>query len=128
MKTLECVHKKNFFFPIFSVDTTAVFNLFVTRNTRTICKDTTCKILQRSSIFFFQARDSYFLDSGDKIRYFFEVNNNTMLSYEENKKKLKTDAFNEAGELQLDKHSSLNKIGHALHYLNPVFRQDQHHF
>lgn len=42
------------------------------------------------------------------------------------KKKWKTDAFNEAGELQLDKHSSLNKIGHALHYLNPVFRQDHH--
>ena len=23
----------------------------------------------------------------------------------------------------MDKHSSLNKIGHALHYINPVFRK-----
>jgi len=53
-----------------------------------------------------QASDTYFLESGDKIRYFFEA-----------------DAFNEDGELQLDKHSSLNKIGHALHTLNPIFRK-----
>jgi len=52
-----------------------------------------------------QASDTYFLESGDKIRYFFEA-----------------DAFNKDGELQLDKHISLNKIGHALHYLNPVFK------
>ena len=24
----------------------------------------------------------------------------------------------------MDKHASLNKIGHALHYINPVFRWD----
>lgn len=53
-----------------------------------------------------QASDKYFLDSGDKIRFFFEV-----------------DAFDEAGELQLDKHKSLNKIGHALHWINPIFRK-----
>jgi len=53
-----------------------------------------------------QTRDTYFLESGDKIRYFSEK-----------------DAFDEEGKLQLDKHCSLNKIGHALHYLNPVFRK-----
>jgi len=53
-----------------------------------------------------QASDTYFLESGDKIRYFFE-----------------TSAFSEEGQLQMDKHSSLNKIGHALHYINPVFRK-----
>jgi len=53
-----------------------------------------------------QASDRYFLDSGDKIRYFFEV-----------------DAFDEAGNLQMDKHKSMNKIGHALHWINPAFRK-----
>jgi len=53
-----------------------------------------------------QASDRYFLDSGDKIRYFFEV-----------------DAFDEAGNLQMDKHQSMNKIGHALHWINPAFRK-----
>jgi len=53
-----------------------------------------------------QASDLYFLESGDKIRYFFEA-----------------DAFDEEGELQLEKHRSLNKIGHALHYKNQVFKK-----
>merc|ERR1719385_35029 len=51
-----------------------------------------------------QASDLYFLESGDKIRYFFEA-----------------DAFDEEGELQLEKHRCLNKIGHALHYKNQGF-------
>lgn len=49
-------------------------------------------------------RDDYFLGSDDKIRCFFEE-----------------DAFSTAGELQQEKHLSINKIGHALHILNPVF-------
>lgn len=49
--------------------------------------------------------DDYFLTSGDKIRYFFE--------------KL---AFNEEGDLVVPKDQSLNKIGHALHWHNEVFR------
>merc|ERR1719244_938107 len=53
-----------------------------------------------------QASDLYFVESGDKIRYFFEA-----------------DAFDEGGELQLEKHRSLNKIGHALHYKNQVFKK-----
>ena len=36
---------------------------------------------------------------------------------------VQTSAFSEDGQLQMDKHSSLNKIGHALHYINPVFRK-----
>ena len=48
--------------------------------------------------------DDYFLDSGDKISYFFEK-----------------DAFDSDGKLKSDLFHSLNKIGHALHDLDPVF-------
>lgn len=46
----------------------------------------------------------YFLESGDKIRYFFEEK-----------------AFDATGSLQQDKRLSINKVGHALHDLDPVF-------
>jgi phytanoyl-CoA hydroxylase len=48
--------------------------------------------------------DDYFLESGDKIRFFFEEN-----------------AFNADGTLKQSKLESINKIGHALHDLDPVF-------
>jgi phytanoyl-CoA hydroxylase len=48
--------------------------------------------------------DEYFLESGDKIRFFFEEN-----------------AFNPDGTLKQSKERSINKIGHALHDLDPVF-------
>ncbi len=48
--------------------------------------------------------DDYFLDSGDKIRFFFEEN-----------------AFLPDGTLRQSKEQSINKIGHALHDLDPVF-------
>jgi phytanoyl-CoA hydroxylase len=48
--------------------------------------------------------DDYFLDSGDKIRFFFEA-----------------DAFVSDGSLKQSKERSINKIGHALHDLDPVF-------
>jgi phytanoyl-CoA hydroxylase len=48
--------------------------------------------------------DDYFLESGDKIRFFFEEN-----------------AFNVDGTLKQSKQESINKIGHALHDLDPVF-------
>src|SRR5215510_7987812 len=50
--------------------------------------------------------DEYFLTSGDKIRFFFEEN-----------------AFGPDGELKQSKEKSINKIGHALHDLDPVFDQ-----
>jgi phytanoyl-CoA hydroxylase len=48
--------------------------------------------------------DDYFLESGDKIRFFFEEQ-----------------AFNSDGTLKQNKNQSINKIGHALHDLDPVF-------
>jgi phytanoyl-CoA hydroxylase len=51
-----------------------------------------------------QLGDKYFEESGDKIRFFFEH-----------------DAFDEAGNLRQAKESSLNKMGHAMHDLDPVF-------
>ena len=48
--------------------------------------------------------DEYFLASGDQMRCFFEEQ-----------------AFLENGELRQDKELSINKIGHALHDLDPVF-------
>jgi len=48
--------------------------------------------------------DEYFLDSGDKISFFFEEN-----------------AFNPDGSLRQPKEQSINKIGHALHDLDSAF-------
>ena len=55
-----------------------------------------------------QARrsDEYFLASGDKISFFFEE-----------------DAFDAEGNLRHSKERAINKIGHALHDLDPVFNR-----
>jgi phytanoyl-CoA hydroxylase len=50
--------------------------------------------------------DDYFLNSGDKIRFFFEE-----------------DAFLPDGTLKQSKEQSINKIGHALHDLDPIFSE-----
>jgi phytanoyl-CoA hydroxylase len=56
-----------------------------------------------------KSRDDYFLSSGDKVRCFFEE-----------------DAFNAGGHLKQEKALSINKIGHALHVLEPVFKTFSH--
>ncbi|XP_027199098.2 phytanoyl-CoA dioxygenase domain-containing protein 1 homolog [Dermatophagoides pteronyssinus] len=54
-----------------------------------------------------QSANEYFLGSSDKIRYFLEQ-----------------DAWDEQNHcFRVSKINSLNKIGHALHWLNPVFKQ-----
>ena len=50
--------------------------------------------------------DDYFLDSDDKMRCFFEE-----------------EAFDAQGRLRQAKALSINKIGHAMHDLDPVFRE-----
>lgn len=50
--------------------------------------------------------DDYFLKSGDKIRCFFEA-----------------DAFHPDGSLKVHKNLSINKIGHAMHELDPAFKK-----
>lgn len=51
------------------------------------------------------AKDTYFLDSASQINFFFEEK-----------------AFDESGKLEQPKELSINKIGHAMHDLDPVFR------
>jgi phytanoyl-CoA hydroxylase len=65
---------------------------------------------QRDTLSIFSTRDqtrtsdAYFLDSGDKIRFFVEE-----------------EAVSPDGSLQRPIEQSINKIGHALHDLDPVF-------
>jgi phytanoyl-CoA hydroxylase len=56
-----------------------------------------------------QLDDRYFIESGDKIRFFLEA-----------------DAFDGKGELRQTKAQSLNKMGHAMHDLDPVFERFSH--
>ncbi|PSN54569.1 Phytanoyl-CoA dioxygenase domain-containing protein 1 [Blattella germanica] len=53
-----------------------------------------------------QSKDKYFLESSDKISYFFE-----------------TGALDKDGKLLVEPQVALNKVGHALHWLNPVFKK-----
>ncbi|KAF1755856.1 hypothetical protein GCK72_012307 [Caenorhabditis remanei] len=52
------------------------------------------------------AADSYFLNSSDKIRFFFEEG-----------------AVDKNGELTVPKDKALNKIGHGLHFLDTTFKK-----
>jgi phytanoyl-CoA hydroxylase len=56
-----------------------------------------------------QLTDRYFIESGDKIRFFLEAN-----------------AFDESGKLRQSKENGLNKMGHAMHDIDPVFDQFSH--
>lgn len=53
-----------------------------------------------------QSRDKYFLESGDKVRYFYELN-----------------ALSPKGELIVDPVIALNKVGHALHTDRETFKK-----
>lgn len=56
-----------------------------------------------------QLTDRYFIESGDKIRFFLEAN-----------------AFDESGKLRQSKENSLNKMGHAMHDIDPAFDEFSH--
>jgi phytanoyl-CoA hydroxylase len=56
-----------------------------------------------------QLNDRYFIESGDRIRFFLEH-----------------DAFDESGRLRDTKENCLNKMGHAMHDLDPVFERFSH--
>jgi phytanoyl-CoA hydroxylase len=51
-----------------------------------------------------RSAEQWFLDSGDQVRCFFEE-----------------DAFDADGRLRVPKARAINKIGHAMHHLDPVF-------
>ncbi|XP_056396290.1 phytanoyl-CoA dioxygenase domain-containing protein 1 [Hyla sarda] len=53
-----------------------------------------------------QGSAEYFLHSGDKIRFFFEKG-----------------VFNDKGDFLVAKEKSVNKIGHALHAHNPIYKR-----
>ncbi|CAM9930868.1 unnamed protein product, partial [Choristocarpus tenellus] len=50
--------------------------------------------------------DDYFLGSADKIRFFWEEG-----------------AFDDSGDFKQDRLQCINKIGHAMHDIDPVFRK-----
>ncbi|XP_063371712.1 phytanoyl-CoA dioxygenase domain-containing protein 1-like [Cydia amplana] len=56
-----------------------------------------------NQLYFMTSR--YFMESNDKISYFYEK-----------------EALDDDGKLQVDPSISLNKVGHALHLLHPIFR------
>lgn len=56
-----------------------------------------------------QGNADYFLSSGDKIRFFFEKG-----------------VFDEKGNFHVPREKSVNKIGHALHAIDPIFKQITH--
>ncbi|XP_075869937.1 phytanoyl-CoA dioxygenase domain-containing protein 1 isoform X1 [Nelusetta ayraudi] len=56
-----------------------------------------------------QGNADYFITSGDKIRFFFEKG-----------------VFDDKGEFMVPKNRSLNKVGHALHAYEPVYKKVTH--
>lgn len=55
---------------------------------------------------YLQNKDQYFIDSGNKVSYFFE-----------------SEALEDDGKLKVHPRVALNKVGHALHWLHPTFRR-----
>ena len=53
-----------------------------------------------------QCKDRYFIESADRISYFYEK-----------------DALAEDGSLLVEPRVALNKVGHALHELHPLFKR-----
>jgi phytanoyl-CoA hydroxylase len=69
--------------------------------------------------------DKYFLESGDKVRFFFEegmasVFRQQLHTYPAH---ILSDALDKSGTLTKPKHCAINKIGHYLHELSPSFRR-----
>jgi phytanoyl-CoA hydroxylase len=80
--------------------------------------------------------DDYFLGSGDKIRFFWEVRffesvstgSTDVATYSQIQPQPQPppqeNAFNpQTGDFQQPRAASINKVGHALHDLDPVFQK-----
>ncbi|CAG0899883.1 unnamed protein product, partial [Cyprideis torosa] len=55
---------------------------------------------------YYHAKEDYFVTSSDKIRHFYD-----------------TSALDKDGKLLVPKEKAVNKVGHSLHWMNPVFKK-----
>lgn len=60
----------------------------------------------KNTVVCLQSKDQYFLESSNKISYFFE-----------------SEALESDGKLKVHPRVSLNKVAHALHWQHPVFKK-----
>lgn len=78
--------------------------VFLSNNVKQVNQSYELSCMSNKQFVLFQPTNDYFIESADKISYFYEK-----------------DALDENGALMIDSSLALNKAGHALHRLHPVF-------